>query len=269
LSTFQARYGPWAVVAGASEGIGAAFATELAMRGLNVALVARRHQPLADLSTRLASAHGVRTLPISLDLADPDAPGAIDAQLAGCEVGLLVYNAALSVIGPFLDYPLTDHLRELDVNARAPLSLTYHYGQQMVHRRRGGIILMASLAGLQGAPYIANYAATKAYNLTLAEGLWAEFSQFGVDVLACVAGATATEAYTSSIATPPSHFAPPVMTPTEVAREALDALGKRPSHITGLANRVASQILRRVLPRITTIRLMERNTKRLSRSPTS
>ena len=87
---------------------------------------------------------------------------------------MLVYNAALSLVGPFLEQPLSAHLLELDTNVRMPLSLTYEFGRRMAERGCGGIILMSSLAAFHGGPFIANYAATKAYNLVLAEGLWAE-----------------------------------------------------------------------------------------------
>jgi short-subunit dehydrogenase len=264
LSRATGRGRSWA---GASEGIGAAFATELAARGLNVALVARRGAVLEALASDLERAHGIQALPIVADLGTPDMLSEIQSRLADRQVGLVVANAVLSLIGPFLDQPLEAHLREIDVNCRAPLSLAYAFGHQMAQRGHGGIILMSSLAGFQGGPFIANYAATRAYTAILAEGLWAELSHHGVDALTCCAGATATPGLESSYSSP-SRFAPPTMLPREVAREALDALGHGPTHVPGRANRVASQFLRRVLPRALTIRLMERATRNLSRSPT-
>jgi uncharacterized protein len=149
------------------------------------------------------------------------------------------------------------------VNCRAPLTLAYLFGARMAERGRGGIILMSSLAGLQGGPFIANYAATKAYNLVLAEGLWAEFSHHGVDVLACCAGAIATPGYNAVATTPTSRFAPTPMQPEVVASEALEALGRGPSYVPGVANRAIAQLMRRLLPRTTSVRLMERNTRQL------
>lgn len=256
---FREKYGPWALVAGASEGIGAAFAVDLAARGLNLVLVARRPDPLQQLAHRLPT----ETLCIPADLAHAAALETIASTLADRDIGLLVYNAALSVIGPFLEQPLEAHVREIDVNVKAPLRLVHYFAKPMVQRRKGGIILMSSIAGLQGGPYIANYAATKAFNLIFAEGLWTELSQHGVDVLACVAGATATDRYSESAPQPTSRFAPPPLSPQQVAREALDALGKRPSHVPGRANRMATQLMRRLLPRKTILRLMEQNTRGL------
>ncbi len=266
MTAFKARYGPWALVAGASQGIGAAFATELAARGLNVALVARGAERLQRLGDELQHTMGVEALTISQDLSDPDSAQAIAAQLEGREVNLLVYNAALSLVGPFLEQSFGAHLRELDTNVRAPLSLTYEFGRRMAQRRRGGIILMSSLAAFQGGPFIANYTATKAYNLVLAEGLWAELGERGVDVLACLAGATATQGFTETAPTRTSRFAPPPLAPRAVATEALDALGKAPSIVPGWSNRLASQVMRRLLSRRAAIRLMERNTRSLTRT---
>jgi short-subunit dehydrogenase len=264
-----ARYGPWALVAGASEGIGAAFAGELAERGLNLALVARRGPVLEAFCKDLEEKHAVQTLPIVADLGAPDMLEQIQAKLLDRQIGLVVANAVLSLLGPFLDQPLEAHLREIDVNCRAPLTLAHAFGRQMAERGRGGIILMSSLAGFQGGPFIANYAATRAYTAILAEGLWAELSHHGVDVLACCPGATATPGLETSRYSSPTRCAPPTMLPREVAREALDALGHGPAHVPGRANQVASQFLRRVMPRALTIRIMERATRNLSRSPTS
>src|SRR5690349_14216203 len=114
--SFADRYGPWALVAGASQGIGAAFASAIARTGVNVALVARRADRLEQFAAELAHASGVQTLPIAADLADPHALQGILDKLERRDVGLLVYNAALSLVGPFLEQPLERHLRELDVN---------------------------------------------------------------------------------------------------------------------------------------------------------
>jgi short-subunit dehydrogenase len=264
--SFADRYGPWALVAGASQGIGAAFASAITGNGVNVALVARRADRLEQFAAELAQASGVQTLPIALDLADPHALQGILKKLEGRDVGLLVYNAALSLVGPFLEQPLERHVRELDVNCRAPLTLVYELGQRMAHRGKGGIVLMSSLAGFQGSPFIANYAATKAYTIVLAESLWAELRPRGVDVLACCAGAVATPGYVRSAGGGTSRFAPQPLTPSQVALEALHALGNgKPTHIPGRTNRFASQLLRRALPRTTAIGLMGSNTRNLNR----
>jgi hypothetical protein len=250
---FRARYGPWAVVAGASQGLGAEYAAQLAARGLHLVLIARRETELAARGAELATRHGIQVRTLPLDLAREDMGEVVAAETADIEIGLLVYNAALSVIGPFYERPLAEHLTEVGVNCRAPLALGYLLGQGMRARGRGGIILMSSLSATMGSALIANYAATKAYNMVLAEGLWEELRGRGVDVMACCAGAVSTPNYTAS----GSQSNRGGMTPRAVVAETLAALGRTPSFIPGRGNRLAAFALRR-LPRRMTIRLMGR-----------
>ena len=263
----RSRYGPWAVVAGASEGLGAAFARQLAAAGLSVVLVARRRALLEELARELASEHGVETLAVTLDLGLPDAAATLLERIRDLDVGLLVYNAALSPIGPFLDQALDDKLRAIDLNCRAPVALVHALGREMRARGRGGIILMSSMSGFQGSPWISTYAATKAFNLVLAEGLWEELGSEGVDVLACCAGATRTPSYEASaptrVASQATRLAPAVMEPRDVVAEALTALGKTPSLVPGRGNRIAGLLLGRLLPRRLAIRIMGRSTRTL------
>src|SRR5579883_2571153 len=136
---FRRRYGSWAVVAGASEGLGATWAEHLAAFGLNVVLVARRQAMLDDLAERLAKQYEIQTRALALDLAEPEALDALVAATQDLDVGLLIYNAARSAIGPFLATPLEDHLTEIAVNVRAPMTLSHAFGQRFVARGRGGI----------------------------------------------------------------------------------------------------------------------------------
>lgn len=259
MSAFRERYGPWALVAGASAGLGEAFARLLAARGLHVLLLARRQEALERLATDLRRAHGVEVRAEAIDLARRDLAAAVERTAAGLEVGLLVYNAAHSVIGPFVDRPLDEHLRVIDVNCRGPLTLAHLLGGEMARRGRGGVVLMTSLAASQGNPLLASYAASKAFELVLAEGLWAELRGRGVDVLACRAGATRTPGYAASR----PRRSVPLMEPEDVARQALDALGRGPGVVTGALNRVAAFAFGRLLPRRASIGLMGRATRRL------
>ncbi len=244
------RYGGAALVAGASEGIGASFARALARRGIELVLAARRPGPLEALAAELRGEHGVDVAALSLDLAAADATDRLRDACAGKEIGLLVYNAASSPIGRFLERPLADHFAAIEVNVRAPLALAHHFGGAMAARGRGGIVLLTSLAGFQGTPLVASYAATKAFDLVLAEGLWDELRDGGVDVLACCAGATATPGYERSAPRRrPSRWAPPLQSPDDVARAALSALGRRPVVVTGVANAIAAFVMRRVFSR--------------------
>jgi short-subunit dehydrogenase len=249
---FRARYGPWAVVAGASSGLGEAYARALAARGINVALIARRRSLAEALAAKLAGRHGIQTRVIELNLARADAGEIVAAATADLDVGLLVYNAAFSAIGPFFERPVNDHLRELETNCRAPLLLAYALGQRLLARGRGGIVVMSSLSATMGSALIANYAATKAYNQVLAEGLWEELRGRGVDVMACCAGATSTPNYAASA----PKGARGTLTPAAVAEQTLAALGTTPSFIPGRGNRLSAFALRRLMPRKATIKLM-------------
>ena len=259
MSRFAERYGPWALVAGASVGLGEAFARALAARGLHLILLARRLQPLQALAADIRAKHHVEVLFEVADVGAPELAERVGRLSAGLEVGLLVYNAAHSVIGPFLEKPLEEQLRVVDVNCRGPLTLSHLFGQPMAERGRGGLILMTSLAGTQGGPLLASYAASKAFNLVLAEGLWEEFQQRGVDVLACRAGATRTPGYLSS--QPKKSLR--LMEPEAVVEETLQKLGHGPSLVPGLFNRLVAFLLVRLLPRRAAIRLMGRATREL------
>jgi len=259
VSPFRERYGPWAFVAGASAGIGEAFARRLAREGLHLLLVARRGDALAALAAELRASCGVEVRFAAADLGDPGLGERAAALSEGAEVGLLVYNAAHSAIGPFVERPLEEQLKVLDVNCRGPLLLSHRFGGEMARRGRGGILLMASLAGSQGGPLVASYAASKAFNLVLAEGLWDELGRCGVDVLACRAGATRTPGYAASR----PKKAMPLMEAGAVAEEALSALGRGPTVVAGAMNKLAAFLFARLLPRRTAIRIMGSATRRL------
>ncbi len=259
MNGFRERYGPWALVAGASAGLGEAFARDLAARGLHLLLLARRGEALERLAAELRSAHGVEVRTAAVDLGRADLLEVVGPLGAGLEIGLLVYNAAHSVIGPFLDRPLAEQVRVVDVNCRGPLLLAHALGGPMARRGRGGMVLMTSLSGSQGNPWLASYAASKAFNLVLAEGLWAELRARGVDVVACRAGATRTPGFAASR---PKRSVP-LQAPEQVAARALAALGRGPTVVSGGLNRLAAFAFGRLLPRRMAIRIMERATRRL------
>ena len=181
---FLKRYGNWAIVAGASEGLGAEYAHELASRGLNLILIARREDLLQSLAKQLIEKYKIRAKPLVLDLSLPDAAEQVIHQTMDFDIGLLIYNAAFSAVGPLLDHKMDEHMRELHTNIHTPYKLVYLLGQHLLDRGRGGIVLMSSLSAFQGSAYISTYAATKAFNIVLAESLWEEWRSSGVDVLA-------------------------------------------------------------------------------------
>ncbi len=214
--TFPDRYGPWALVAGASDGMGAAYARALAQRGLNIVLIARREALLEQLETEITAAHRVDVRTLVLDLSRDDRLNVIADQTSDIDIGLLIYNAAYPVIGPFLDQSLERQLRSIRVNCDGPIQLAHHFGRRMSARGLGGIILMSSLSSLQGAALIANYAATKAWTLAFAEALSFELGDLGVDVLASCPGATRTPSYEAGNPRQTSFLAPAIMEPDQV-----------------------------------------------------
>lgn len=256
--SFVSRYGPWALVAGASEGLGEQFGRQLAARGLNLVLVARRQELLQALAKDVAETSGAEVRALVLDLARPEALSEIEAATADLEVGMLVYNAAVSVIGSFLEHSIANYRDELEVNCRRPLELAHLFARPMAKRGRGAILLMSSLAGAQGSPFLAHYGATKAWNTVMAEGLWGELREHGIDVLACRAGATRTPRYLKDSGRESRSAYVPEMEPEDVAAEALAALGRTPSMVPGRVNRLAAGLMQRLLPRRTAVTVMGR-----------
>jgi short-subunit dehydrogenase len=194
-ATPHARYGGWAVVAGASAGLGAAFAREAARCGFDVALVARRAEVLEETAAALRDEFGCATRCIVADLADDDAAARIVAATDDHDVGVLVYNAAAELYGRFLDQPDDEFRVNAAVNVVTPTILTREFGRRMAARGRGAIALVSSMAALQGAKWLAIYAASKAYELILAEALWEELRPEQVDVMGYVVGATASSSW--------------------------------------------------------------------------
>jgi len=258
---FRKRYGPWALVAGGSLGMGAEYVRQLARRGLNVIAVAEAAEPLESVVRAVAVEQRVETRAVVIDLAAGDLRELIERATAGLEIGLVVYNAAHSVVGRFLDVALADELKMIDVNCRGPLVLAHHFGRRMAERGRGGIVLMSSLAGFQGQAMVGTYAATKAFSLVLGETLWDELADHGVDALAFCPGATSTPSFLASNPRSAGKLSAPVMSPEATVAEALAALGGGPSAIAGRSNRIAAFVLHRLLPRRALVRLMGRTTR--------
>jgi hypothetical protein len=257
------KYGDTALIAGASEGIGAAFAHELASYGMNLILVARRKDELENIADELEAHHGIIAMTVVCDLADEDALEKIQSSLGNFEVSMLIYNAAFSPIGPFLKLSEEDLLRTISVNMLTPLKFVRAFGNRMVEKRKGAIVLMTSLAGFQGSGFLAMYGATKAFNRMLGESLWYEWKSKGVDVIACCAGATATPGYINSKPKSAGMFAPRVQQPNEVAEECLKELGKVPSFISGRGNKIASFFMQKIFSRKTAVKIMGDTTRKI------
>jgi short-subunit dehydrogenase len=227
---FPTTYGPWALVAGASDGTGAAFAEDLARRGVNVVLIARRRPLLEELAARL----DVETRIVVLDLSADDAGEALAAATADLEIGLVVYNAGADPSSALLlDQPLADLQSMVRRNCSTVLDVCHRFGTPMVERGRGGLVLVTSGAAWAGASHVAAYGATKAFDLVLAEGLWAEWHDRGVDVLALVLGATDTPSLRRSLERHGGDFGE-LADPAAIVGEALDHLADGPTWSYGM-----------------------------------
>jgi short-subunit dehydrogenase len=256
---FKMKYGPYALVCGASEGLGAAYAEALAKRGLHLVLIARREDILEKTAKELKEKYPVEIICLPADLADYEKTKYLISSLE-VPVGLLVYNAAYCPIGLFEEMTEEQLARVIAVNVSGPLLLAKLFSERLIKNRGGGIILMSSLAGTQGSPKLAAYAASKAFNAILAEGLWQELRPHNIDVIASCAGAVLTPGYNQA----QQARAPGTLEAAKVAEKTLNRLGKGPIVVPGGINKAARFLLARVLPRKLAITIMSKNTGALS-----
>jgi len=257
---FKRKYGPWALIAGASEGLGAAYADELARRGLDVLLIARTKSKLQKVAEAIRTAHGVQVEYVAMDLMDTDLLLSRINELHQ-DIGLLIYNAAYAPIGPFVASTSEDLQRIHTTNVLTPMLLVHSFSQRLLSSKRtGGIVLMSSLAGNQGTPLLSGYAASKAFNTILAEGLWLELKDHSIDVISSIAGAIRTPGY-HDLQKEREAFG--TLDSEEVVIKTLDHLGKSGSIVPGVPNKIAMFVMTRLLPRSIAIKLMHQNTKKL------
>lgn len=249
MTEFRNRYGDWALVAGAAIGLGKSFCTSLAKRGFNLVMIDKRENDLLNLSGKLTMEFGVQTIPLTIDLFQNDAVSQIMEKTCNTEIRLMVYVAAFSQIKHFKNYKTDDLDGYINVNVGTPLKLVHAFSSRLISKKQsGGILLMSSLSGLMGMQYIAPYAASKAFTWNLAESLHHELKPHKIDIMACIAGATATEAY---LGTNPKYgfIKPLVQQPEIVAELALNNLHKKVLFVPGFSNRFSYFILTRILPR--------------------
>jgi len=234
------HYGPWAVIAGGSEGVGSALADSLAQAGINVVLIARKSDPLEETANKVR-AHGVQVRTLSLDLLLPDAVAQIRQVTDDLEIGLLIFNAGANSYGhEFVTSELDKVQGVIDLNITRQLELAQHFGAKMKERGRGGIMLLGSLAGYLGSEQQSIYGAAKAFSRVFAEGLWLELKPFGVHVVELVLGVTRTPAMERA----GLRFDIPGLNVAEaedVAREGLEHLADGPVWIAGGNYKAAQQ----------------------------
>ncbi len=243
---FAHRYGPWAVVTGASSGIGAELARQLAGRGCNLLLVARRLERLRQLAEELKHQHGVETDTLALDLARSDFLESLLDASDRRDVGLVVCNAGLGAKGLHHETARAQIESVLSVNCRAVTLMAGAFLPKLIDRGRGGLLLTGSIEAAVGFPYSATYSASKAYVRAFGEALWSEARPAGVDVLVLAPGATDTEILPAQGIRPDKMTG--LMSPQVVARGALEHLGKGPHYIPGVHNKAMVAVLG-LLPR--------------------
>ena len=239
-------YGPYAIVTGASSGIGEEFARQLSAAGVNVVMVARRKDRLDALSAELSQEHGTRNQVVTLDLL---AEGAVDElwrQVDDLDVGIVVVNAGTSSTGRLADNSLREEIDVLTLDGMVPLQLAHRFTREFVPRRRGAIILVSSTIAASPLPYLANYAAVKAYVLSLGQALNYELKKDGVDVLVVSPGPTRTQGHQKAGI---DIKGAPVMAPSRVVHTALTSLGKRAHVIPGGVNKSMDLVAKYLMPR--------------------
>jgi short-subunit dehydrogenase len=233
--SFARAYGPWALIAGASEGVGAEFARQLAAKGISCVLVSRRAASLNSLGAELREHHGVETRTVALDLSLPDAGETLARATTDLQVGLLVFVAGSDPQGArFVDVPLAEWLALTRRNVDTLMSCVHGFAVRMKQARRGGIIIVGSHAAFNGADRLSTYSATKAFGLNLGESLWAELKPSGVDVLNLVLDATDTPTLRAALVRHGiSIDSVPLALPAEVVGVGLARLGHGPTLIWG------------------------------------
>jgi uncharacterized protein len=246
----QKHYGPTALVTGASDGIGRAFASELAAAGFHLVLVARRGSVLDEVAREISARHNITTRVVAADLASRTGVQQVIDATKSDDIGLIVLSAGFGTSGNFVDGIIDDELQMIDVNCRAVAELSHHFGKRLAQRKRGGLVLLSSLVAFQGVPRTANYAATKAYVQSLAEGLQHELRPHGVDVVASAPGPVgsgfAQRAQMQMGKTTPGDV---------VARQTLAALGRKTTVRPGWLSKLLGWSLA-FLPRVGRVRVM-------------
>lgn len=236
MTNFKEKYGPWALITGATSGIGEEIAKEIASRGINIVLVARKTDELELKSSALKTKYNINTKTISADLSTNEGIEIIKSSTNELSIGLLAISAGLEVNGAFEKNDIQKELKVVQININATLLLTHHFSKKMVDNSKGGILLVSSLSGHMPNPYFANYAGTKAYVLNFGASLYGELKPKGVDVTILSPGLTSTP-MTKDNGVDFSKTPMQSMSPKDVAKTGVNALGKKMIAIPGNKNK--------------------------------
>lgn len=242
------------LITGASSGIGEAFARALAGRGHNLLLVARSEEKLSQLCSELGGASSIDCQYVGLDLSKPESPAKLfdETKTRGLEIDLLINNAGFGSMGEFATQDLAHELNMIDLNVRSLVEMSHRFLRPMRERKSGAIINVASTAGFQPVPYMATYAATKAFVLSFSEALWEENRPYGIEVMALCPGVTQTGFFDAAhIQKPPART---VETPEQVVETALRGLKRRKSSIISGAPNKLMVVTERLMPRSVVLR---------------
>lgn len=239
MKALRERYGGWALVTGASSGIGRMFAAKLAAAGFDLVIAARRIGLLEELHGQLMREHGVQVRCLQVDLSQDDCLKRVAAACGDIEIGMMIHNAGSGVPGLFSESDIAVERSLIRLNCVSPVEITRHFLPGMLARRKGAVILVSSLMGFQGVPYMANYSATKGYLLNFGEALHHECKGAGVDVLVLAPGATETP---GKYLHPVDYSKLPIawMTDEEVVDAALKSIGRKAFVIPGLRNHLTA-----------------------------
>ena len=249
MKDYKTQYGPWALVTGASSGIGQEFARQLAATGLNLVLTARRIERLNEMGENLKKAYSIEVRTVQADLSKPDSVEILAKATEGLEIGLLVNSAGVETHGAFLKNDRQQERNLIQLNAITPMELAHHFGLKMAGRKRGGIIFVSSTLAYQAVPFFANYAASKAYIATFGEALNYELKKQGVDVTVLSPCLTNTEMYAKMDGVEWSKMPVGLMEVEPVVTTALAALGKKYSVIPGGRNNFMAFLSKRLMSR--------------------
>lgn len=244
------RYGPWAMVTGASSGIGREVANLLAQAGFNLVLVARRETLLQEMAQDMQAQYGRQVRTLAADLAEAAEVERVIAETARLDVGLLIASAGFGTSGLFLDGSIEAEIDMLNVNCRALMMLTHAFGNRFAARGKGGIVLLSSIVAFQGVPYSAHYSATKGYVQLLAEALREELSSTKVDVLSVAPGPT-----NSGFATRAGMTMGAALDPKDLAYPIMNSLGRRATVFPGFLSKLLGYGLG-TLPRWAKVKIM-------------
>jgi len=235
MKNFKQAYGSWALITGASSGIGEAMSIELAKQGVNVVAVARNEDKLLTLKNKLET-YNIEVKTLSVDLSLPGSSAVVAEKTAQLDIGLLVANAGIENTGAFIDNSQDQERKLLDLNITSPMELSHIFAKRFAKKGKGGILLLASLFGYQGVPFVANYSASKAYILSMGEALNVELKPLGIDVSVLSPGLTDTPMTQNMVVdfkkVPITSHQPEV-----VARVGLNALGKKATVVPGFINK--------------------------------